>query len=324
MPAGASTAERHWGTAQVAPPEQFAVWQEVVGQAFVPVSVSRREPGPFPSSVRSHRVGAIAVSRIESAPQVVRRTAREIAADPGDVFFLNLPLDHGASASQHSRRARLRPGEFVLIDGSREFELEFVERFAQVSLALPRETLLPVLADPDEVTALTISGTSGVGAVAAASIRGVAQAGVGLSRDEARSLTQHLVGLIALALGSVRAAPPTAGRALLAQAVLDQIRQHHDDPRLNPEFVARRVGISVSYLHRLMGERGASFGRSLLAYRLEQSRRDLEDATRTHWKIAEIGIQHGFEDPAYFARAFKLRYGRTPRQHRRLTLGGIE
>lgn len=319
--AGASTAERRWETAQVAPDEQFHVWQEVVGQAFVPVSVARCEPGPFPSSVRSCRVGAVAVSRIESEPQVVRRTARDIATHPGDVFFLNLPLGHGASASQHSRQARLRPGEFVLIDGSHEFELEFGERFAQISLALPRDTLLPVLAHPDDATALSICGTSGVGAVAAAAIRAIAEAGVGLSRHEARSLTEHLVGLIALAVGSVRSAPPSAGRFLLAQAVIDQIRQHHDNPGLNPEFVARRVGISVSYLHRLMAEHGASFGRAVLAYRLEQSRRDLEDPARAHWKIAEIGIQHGFEDPAYFARAFKRRYGCTPREHRRLALG---
>lgn len=320
VPAGASTAERRWDTTRLAPNEQFAVWREVVGEAFVPVSVSRAEPGPFPSTVRSYRVGAISVSQIESEPQVVRRTDHEIAADPGDVFFLNLPLDLGASVSQHSRHARLSPGDFVLVDGSHEFELEFTKRFSQISLALPRETLTPLVANPEEATALSVSGVSGVGAVAAATIKSLARASVGLSRHEARALTEHLVGLIALALGSVRVASPSLGRSLLVQAVIDQIRQHHDDPQLSPEVVAQRVGISVSYLHRLMAERGASFGRSLLAYRLEQCHRDLHDPGRIHWKIAEIGVHHGFEDPAYFARAFKRRYGHTPREHRRLAV----
>ena len=322
MPARASTAERLWDTKRVASNEQFAVWREVVGQAFVPVSVSRAEAGPFPSTVRSSRVGAISVSLIESEAQLVRRTDHEIAAHRGDVFFLNLPLTAGASASQHSRHAYLSPGDFVLIDGSHAFELEFTRRFAQISLALPSETLAPLLANPEEATALAVSGGSGVGAVAVATIKAVARANAGLSRHEARALTDHLLGLIALAVGSVHSAPPSLGRSLIAHAVLDQIRQHHDDPSRSPEVVARRVGISVSYLHRLMAERGASFGRSLLAYRLEQCRRDLEDPGRVHWKIAEIGVHHGFEDPAYFARAFKLRYERTPREHRRAAVGG--
>lgn len=321
MSIGASTAERQWDTTRVASHEQFAVWREVVGQAFVPVSVTRTDRGPFPSTVRSCRVGAISVSRIESEPQVVRRTELQIAADPGDVFFLNMPLSTVVSASQHNRRARLSPGDFVLIDGSHTFELEFVKRFAQISLALPRETLAPLLGSPEEVTARSVSGTSGVGAIAAAAIKAIARTNSGLSRHEAQALNDHVVGLVALAVGGVQSAPLPAGRPLLARAILDQIRQHHDDPCLSPDVVARRIGISVSYLHRLMTEHGMSFGRLLLAHRLQECRRDLEDPRRLHWKLAEIGAHHGFADPAYFARAFRRRYGLTPREHRQSVLG---
>lgn len=321
VPTKASTAERQWDTTRVAPHEQFAAWREVVSQAFVPVSVSRRDRGAFPSTVRSHRLGAISVSRIESEPQFVCRTELEIAADTGDVFFLNMPLNTVVSASQHNRRARLSPGDFVLIDGSQTFELEFAKRFEQISLAIPRETLSPLIGSPEDVTARSVSGRSGIGAVAAATIKAIARTSTGLSRHEARTLNDHVVGLVALAVGSVQSAPPATGRPLLVRAILDQIKQHHDDPCLSPEVVARRIGISVSYLHRLMTGHGTSFGRSLLAHRLQECRSDLEDPQRLHWKIAEIGVHHGFADPGYFARAFRQSYGLTPREHRRAALG---
>jgi AraC family transcriptional activator of tynA and feaB len=130
-------------------------------------------------------------------------------------------------------------------------------------------------------------------------------------------LTDHIAGLIALALGSAQPRVRSRGRALLLQAAIDEVERSLSDPALSPIVVANRIGVPVRYLHRLFEDRGRSFGRWLLERRLERSERDLSDPARAHWTVADIAGQHGFNDPSYFARAFRARYGVSPREYRR-------
>jgi len=320
-PTRGSTPARTWDTSRLPEAEQFGFWQEAVRQAFVPVSLTRQRDGAFPSAVTARRVGPLAVSTISSQKQWVRRSEEQARRGDGGVFFLNLPLTEGTSASQSGRTARLSSGDFVLVDSSRPFELRFEREFHQISVAVPHECLAPLLATPSEATALRVPGDRGVGAVVAATLRGLAASDGPIERSAARALADHIAGLIALALGSAQPRVRSRGRALLLQAALDEIERSLDDPALSPALVADRIGVSVRYLHRLFEDRGRSFGRWLLERRLERCERALVDPARAHWTVADIAGHHGFNDPSYFARAFRNRYGVSPREHRRTALG---
>jgi AraC-like DNA-binding protein len=311
-----ATPARTWTTAPLAEAEQFAFWRDVVWEAFVPVALTRLRQGPFFGSVTARRVGPLGVSRISSEAQTVERTERDIERHSGDVFFLNLPLSDGTAASQAGRTARLRKGDFVIVDGSRRFELEFEEPFEQISLTIPHDLLAPLLASPADATAVRVPGDTGVGAVAAAALRTLAADSGSFDRQAARRLADHLAGLIALSVGEVHTPPPSSSRALLLQAAIDEVERSLGDARLAPALVAQRIGVSTRYLHQLFADRGTTFGRFLMRRRLERCHRDLEDPSRRHWTIGEIAAQHGFADPSHFARAFKARYDQTPRELR--------
>jgi AraC family transcriptional activator of tynA and feaB len=312
-----SSPERVWSTASLPQHEQFATWREIASEAFVPVSLERFRSGPFRSAVAGRTVGALGVSRISSQAQAVARTAAHVERAPADVFFLNLPLSDGSMAAQCGRRAELRKGDFAIIDSARPFELEFRREFQQVSLALPCEALTPLLAAPHAATAVRVPGDRGVGAVAAGAVRALAMAGGGLDREAARAVSDHVVGLVALALGGLQRLPACAARGLLMRAALDEIERSLGDPELSPSSVAERLSISVRYLHALFADHGTSFGRWVLAQRLERCRRDLEDPARAHWAVGYVALRNGFRDPSYLARAFKARYGVSPREVRR-------
>ena len=307
---------RTWSTSFLPESEQFPFWRDVCWQAFVPVSLARPGEGPFPSEVSAWQVGPIGVSHIRSLPQSVTRTETDISRRAGDAFFLNLPLSDGTSASQHGRTARLAAEDFVLLDGARPFHLEFEQAFEQVSLTVPHELLAPLLASPGDATAVRVTGDRGVGAVASGAIRSLASAGASFDRHGARAVSDQLAGLVALALGGIHSSTPSASRAQLLQAALDTVERRLDDPDLSPSGVAESLAISTRYLHRLFADRGTTFCRFVLGRRLQRCHRDLEDPSRGHWTIAEIAVDHGFRDPAYFARAFKRRYGTTPREVR--------
>ncbi len=310
-------AERIWSTDPFPAAEQLAAWREAVGQAFVPVAVEGEGGGAFHGAVRAHAVGPLAVSRIRSQPQRVERDEQTIRRRSGDVFFLNLPLTTGAVVAQGGRTSRLRPGDFAIVDSTRPFELTFPDSFEQVSVALPHELMAAQLAVPAEATAIRVRGEGGIGAVAAAAVLGLARVGTTLDREAADALTQHVAGLVALALANVRPPPSSAGRGLLLQAALDELERSLGDPELTPTVVAERLGISTRYLHRLFAEHGPSFGRWLQRRRLERANRALTDPRRAHWTITEIAREYGFSDPSHFSRAFRARYGVAPREARR-------
>lgn len=315
---------RKWHTGSLAVAEQFPFWREVVWEAFTPVALTRPGGGPFTGEVAAWQVGPVGVAMIASESQRVMRTPAEIARRAGDVFFLNLPLTDGTSAGQAGRTARLGRGDFAIVDAAGPFELAFPRPFRQISLMLPHDLLAPLLVAPGQATAVCVAGGTGLGAVASAAVRSLVRAGPSLDAEAGRALAGRLVDLVALSVGAVTKAPPSANRALLLKAAQDAVEGSLGDPDLSPALVAARVGVSVSYLHRLFADTGCSFGRWTLGRRLDRARRDLEDPVRRHWTIAQIALEYGFEDPAHFSRVFKGRFGVTPRQSRAVSAADRE
>jgi AraC family transcriptional regulator, positive regulator of tynA and feaB len=315
------TGVRSWSTAGVPEAEQFGYWHSAVWEAFVPVALERPGEGAFPGAVSAHAVGPLGVSRISAAPQRVRRGGDQVRAKAGDVYFCNLPLGEGSWASQDGRRTELAAGDLVIVDGARPFELGFEQPFDQVSITVPHDLLAPLLASPDGATAIRVEGDAGVGAVAGAALRSLAGRAGSLDAEAARALADELSGLLALALGGTSAAAPRPARAMLLASALDEIERGLGDPDLSPDQVAARINVSTRYLHQLFADRGPSFGRHLLARRLEHGRRDLADPALAGLGIGEIAWRNGFKDPSHFGRAFKARYGETPGRRRELARG---
>jgi AraC-like DNA-binding protein len=124
-------------------------------------------------------------------------------------------------------------------------------------------------------------------------------------------------GLGTLALVEDRAPTPCTAREQLFEAAVLGVEEMLGDPALAPGEVAKRIAISPRYLHRLFAERGTTFGRWLLERRLARGRDVLLDPAQADRAIGDIAYSVGFADPSYFARAFKARYGTTPRTARK-------
>ncbi len=303
---------RRWSTTGLPEAEQFDYWSSAVWEAFVPVTVDRPGDGPFPGSVSARTFGPLGASRIASQAQSVVRTADQVEVKAGDVFFCNLPLSSGSWAAQDGRRADLAPGDLVIVDGSRPFELGFERSFDQISITLPHDLLAPLLAAPTLATAVRVRGEQGLGGIVAAAFRALAVGAEQLEPTAARAVADRLSSLLALALGGVTGPAPRAPRVLLLAGAIDEVERSLADRDLSPDVVAERIGVSTRYLHQLFSDRGLSFGRHLLARRLEHCKRDLADPALVGFTIGEIAWSHGFQDPSHFGRAFKARYEVTP------------
>jgi AraC family carnitine catabolism transcriptional activator len=103
-------------------------------------------------------------------------------------------------------------------------------------------------------------------------------------------------------------------------SAIAQMEQHIETP-LAIDPLAANVGITRRQLERLfrtsMGESPAGF---YLNLRLERGRQLLQ---QTDLSVMEVSLACGFESSSYFARCYKNRFQRPPRQDRQATAGAL-
>jgi AraC family transcriptional activator of tynA and feaB len=87
---------------------------------------------------------------------------------------------------------------------------------------------------------------------------------------------------------------------------------------LSVQAIADELGISRRYLHKILSESGTNFTALLEQARLERAALILRDRRLSRETIAEIAWACGFSDPSYFTRRFARRFGRSPKDYRRI------
>jgi AraC-like DNA-binding protein len=102
----------------------------------------------------------------------------------------------------------------------------------------------------------------------------------------------------------------SAATALRAKQL---IARHIGDPSLSVARIAAQLNMSASSLTRTLRAQGLSPMRYAWSLRLEHAARLLADAPRG--SIGEVAFQCGFANAAHFSRAFKERFGMTPRDY---------
>ena len=112
----------------------------------------------------------------------------------------------------------------------------------------------------------------------------------------------------------------TATKAAILHRLCQTIERRLDDPDLTPARVAEAEGISERYLQKLFEGTGSSFTHYLRERRLQRTSADLSNPAEAHHSISEIAFRNGFNDSAHFSRAFRHRFGLSPREFRQQEL----
>lgn len=106
---------------------------------------------------------------------------------------------------------------------------------------------------------------------------------------------------------------PAGDARMRVQLILNHLRENCGEA-LSRDGVARRFGLSPAHFSRVLKEgTGQSFSTCLCRMRMERAVRLLRS---TGTSILEVGLECGFEDPAYFARVFRRNFRMSPREFR--------
>ena len=304
-------------TRTVPAPNRFRFWQDAVCAYYpsVEISADRRD---FAGTIATRMIGPMRATEVSSGAQHVRRSARQIASAREDILQLNFQITGEGFLRQDGRECVTPPGQFVLYDSTRPYELRFRGPFKQISVKLPRTPFRARYGSLDAFTARAIDGTAGPGRYLFAFVRQV----VGDDAAEgplAQRLHDHFGDLLMTALTEVPGVERSAarpGRAATLLRAKTYILSNLRDPNLSTETIAAALGLSLRSLHCLFEQEQTTLWRWVQMSRLTRCRVDLEDPASASRSIAEIAYSWGFSDPANFSRLFRRQFGLSPRECR--------
>jgi len=268
-------------------------WRDVIADAYFPLDLTFRDTERFDGRLEAWTFGPVSLSRLTSDPLCYVRRRRHLANESGEHYLVTVPALSDVHFAQSGRAVRCRPGGFILERSNEPYEFSHDDRNDLWVLKVPYAALAGRTLLPDRFGSL--------------------------SADARGALGQQLVDLMALAVKEddrtlTSSASPIRDAHL--SRVEAYVRRNLADPGLDPERIAGACGISVRYLHDLVGETGRSVGAWIREERLDACRAMLADPT-CRMGVAEIAYAWGFTDQAQFSRLFKARYGTTPRDFRR-------
>lgn len=302
-------------TTTVAETDRLDFWRSTVCDQFVALDVTPSTSGLVSGRVTAASVAGTHLRRISSVPHRFERTVRQVRSADEDFLQIALARRGRTLIVQDGREAVIGPGEFVIYDSSRPFTFVTSDSFEYQVCLHPKGALPLSAAETAAVTAITFDGRRGIGAMLPPLLSSLGRAIGDDVPEAAQEAVARTIGDVFVAL--VRSTvPASAPENLHVARARGHIRQHIADRDLDPAGVAAACAISVSYLHKLFAEEGTSVAGEIREQRLQGAWTDLRRPELAHVGVGAVGARWGMPDPAAFSRAFRARFGRSPKAHR--------
>lgn len=304
----------HFSTDHVAPKDRLAVWREVICNKYMCLDVEPDRSFPLRAELRVHRLPATIVAVMRSTPMRYTRTL--LHAQKGDNDFTLAWGDGAFHFTNDGGSEVCDVGNAALLLNNKVGSVDVRHQEDMLTVRMNGDMLRGAVQTPDDhLTHCLLPGS--------VPLR-LAREYVGMilrhrSPDTALGhlVNAHIVDLVALALQPTdetreraRQASVPAARFAAIQA---DVLAHLAKVRLSAKTIAARQGVSERYVYLLFEQNGLSLSRFVTEERLKLALRMLRNPAHAGMRISDIAFAVGFGDLTTFYRAFRRRYGDTPR-----------
>ncbi|GAA5142984.1 AraC-like ligand-binding domain-containing protein [Pseudonocardia adelaidensis] len=304
----------------------FEAWRHAVSSAFVPIDARVDVAGGFAGRLSAHRFGDVSLACVAGSAVTVSRTPRMIRREDRGLVKMSMQMRGHGLIVQDGREAVLAPGDMALNDASRPYTLDFSDDFLMLVVMLPRDALNTRTFEFSRLTARTISGRSGTGAVLASMTTSLVGQSAAGELEPSVYLSDAIVNLLdaicAETAGSPRR-PADAHRTAMLLRVQGFIEDHLGESDLATARIAAEHHVSVRYVQKLFESAGTTVREWIRMRRIERCRHDLLDARLSSVPVGAIGSRWGFTDPAHFSRVIRQHLGLPPSELRLAGRAGL-
>ena len=293
--------------------ERSRQWLAFTGADHVEIDDDRE------ASIRGSLFGQVRLYHLSMGRhRVVQETATHgLAENPALKFFFQ--EEGTAQLRQGGRVIEIGVGQWGALRKDLPHAIAAPEHARQLTVTLPCK----LIASPRPGFAWwgrPRSYLSGAAQILHATARAAIMAGNDLPEHDGEVIGRQLVELLAMTLRGADPAPQPNFREHRRQAALQFIDRHLADPGLHVGAIAHALGCSTRTIHKLFEGEAHTVARAIWDRRLDRCRNDLIDPVLASRSITQIAHFWGFSDSQHFSRAFKNRFGSTPREYRMTAL----
>jgi AraC-like DNA-binding protein len=239
------------------------------------------------------------------------RRSAELRRTPGDFVGLMLVRRGHEYVEQFGRTALVQPGCAVLWDGVRPMSCATTTGLVKQTLFFPRDSFCEMFPRPDELFVRVLEPSLALRLLA----RWLSALIDECDEDDPAEPTIDIAAeLMQVAVGEL-AASATDSRVVLLTGIKAYIDRHLADPGLTLPAIAAANAVSVRFLHSLFAQIGETPAGYLRRRRLGLAR-DLLLRSYPPLAVHAVGERCGFTNHSVFSRAFRARFGESPRETR--------
>ena len=297
----------------------YEAWREEYGHRWVAVDFQPVGRDEFAYELKTTQHSFLALGKMRGTPVRVDRRDDQVRG----YAYLIVASDSRLLACQRGRSIDLSRGQMTLMSGDEPARLTQLTEGGRWSIRIPQNLLADVCRNLDDKIARPIAGSE-LTMLILHQIEAAHRFAPGLDAAANHATAQYLIDLVGLSLGANRDAAVRAQRRGLAAARLDAVKAEVlsslGRPELGLAHIAARHGLSPRYIQHLFELSGTSFTRFVLEQRLLLAHRLLREPKSERTKISDVATTAGFSDISYFNRAFRARFGATPKDIR----GGLD
>lgn len=292
-------------------------WHETIARAYFPLDLTFPRPEAYNGELTSWTLGSVSLSRLTSDALLYRRLPKHFREPGPEEFLVTLPAKSELRFAQGGKEVRANPGAFFIERSHEPYEFSHAEPADLWVMKLSKDLLAGRIREPDRFCSLQFDATNGANGLFVDMVHLIPQRYDAMTEETRVTVGRQLVDLLALAIQSderVLTSGTSTVHAHLAR-IEGFVRRHIDDPELGPDQVAVGCGISIRYLHELLRDTNTTLGQWIRDTRLQAAMEDLQNPADRR-AIGEIAYARGFPDQAQFSRAFRARFGVTPKEAR--------
>ncbi len=288
--------------------------QEMIRQEYTKVKVTPPKNAQLFNETTLYPWEKLRLSAIHSHGITIERLQSEPHFATQDTYLAVVLLSGQYMIEQNGREAFLQPGDMTIYDATRPHRIYCPAHFSKLIVSIPRVMMRDRIAGVEHCTALRISGSEGVGAVAANLIHSAASQAATMNADAFSALADHSLDLLTLSLVSVR--PQgfnlSRSRSISLSQVKDFVERHLANSAMDTEMIATGVCLSPRYINELFNDENTSLMRYVWKRRLENCQKDMLNPAHAGHRVSDIAFRWGFNDLSHFSRAFKQQFDVSP------------
>lgn len=291
-------------------------WRAALDGIVVRGDLSIADTATFRAAIHARRArdGSL-IAGVTAGPFQISHRREHVSAIEDGLLIICV-LHGGGIISQAGADLPFHSGDIVVRQAGLPSQVRFAKTSQSVVFKIPCARAQTYVPAPHTIRPFRIDGADGLAAATVSLLGGVARHLQRLDLDSITAVENATLELLALPIRASHSSGVASSAARRWRRIEQFVEEELTDPDLSIAHIARAMGMSSRSIYAAFAAQRRRFRQYLIEKRLERCRATLADPRQSDVTLTRICFQAGFNDFSHFSRAFKARYGRSPRAYR--------